>query len=72
MLYTARRHTPVRPQRVHELILLAKDLTHEGRRLLVGTSYLGIDFAKLARTPAPTARDLILADDLNISAAVVA
>jgi hypothetical protein len=65
-------HAILQPRRVHELIALARGITHEGRRLLVGTSYLGIDFAKLVLTPAPTARDLILADDLNISAAVIA
>jgi hypothetical protein len=34
-------HAILQPQRVHELIALAKEITHEGRRLLVGTSYGG-------------------------------
>jgi hypothetical protein len=65
-------HEILRPQRVHELIALAKEITHEGRRLLVGTSFLGIDFARLDLTAAPTTRDLVIAADLNISEAVVA
>ena len=34
-------HAILGPERVHELIELAKGVTHEGRRLLVGTSYRG-------------------------------
>lgn len=31
----------LKPERVHELILLAKEVTQDGQRLLVGTSYRG-------------------------------
>jgi hypothetical protein len=34
-------HEILQPQRVHELIALAKGITREGRRVLVGTSYRG-------------------------------
>ena len=34
-------HEILQPHRVHELILEAKEITHAGRRLLVGTSYGG-------------------------------
>ncbi len=34
-------HAILQPERVHELIARARDITHEGRRLLVGTSYGG-------------------------------
>jgi hypothetical protein len=34
-------HEILQPHRVHELIELAKGLTHDGRRLLAGTSYGG-------------------------------
>jgi hypothetical protein len=34
-------HETLQPQRVHELIALAKGITREGRQLLVGTSYRG-------------------------------
>jgi hypothetical protein len=34
-------HEILKPERVHELIQRAKDRRHDGRRLLVGTSYCG-------------------------------
>jgi hypothetical protein len=34
-------HDILKPERVHELILMAKQMTRRGRRLLVGTSYGG-------------------------------
>jgi hypothetical protein len=54
-------HEILQPQRVHELIALAKGITHEGRRLLVGTSFVG--WNRVERAPAA---------DLNISDAVFA
>ncbi|MFN8511241.1 MAG: hypothetical protein U0232_00520 [Thermomicrobiales bacterium] len=38
-------HEILQPQRVHELIELAKGITHNGRRLLTGTSYRGRSIA---------------------------
>ena len=38
---TRYEHELLQPERVHEAIALAKDVTRNGRRLLVGTSYSG-------------------------------
>ncbi|MFN8514030.1 MAG: hypothetical protein U0232_13745 [Thermomicrobiales bacterium] len=38
------QHEILQPQRVHELIALAKGIEREGRRLLVGTSFVGVPY----------------------------
>ena len=50
-------HAILRPDRVHELIALAKSVTRNGRRLLVGTSYGG---GSAARSNVVTSSDFLL------------